>query len=271
MRALLQCQLLANQHGQAVRLFAGGAAGRPHAYLVRALGWVAFAGQLRQHMALQGFEGFAVAEEIGHANQHVGQQRPGFRGVLFQVMQVGRQVCLAGHMQAALDAPQHRGALVVLEVVAGIAAQLQQDLFEHRLAGLGIAGTGAQGRWQGVVLDFREPDLAGIAPQLQQLLRHFCRRQHQVDHAGLDGGAGHAVVLGVVRVLRQGHTALLLDPRQAHGAVGTGTGQHHAEGVVLVHVSQVTEEQVDGHVVATAPVGRGHAQVAIVGGQAIGR
>ncbi|MNC64664.1 hypothetical protein D3C75_1148880 [compost metagenome] len=134
-----------------------------------------------------------------------------------------------------------------------------------------VAFTAAQRGGQGVVLDFRQLYLPGVAPQLQQLLPDFCRRQHQVDHAGLDGSAGHAVVLGVVRGLRQGHAALLLDPRQAHGAVGTGTGQHHAEGVVLVHVSQVTEEQVDGHVVATAPVGRGHAQVAIVGGQAIGR
>ena len=159
----------------------------------------------------------------------------------------------------------------MLEVMTGGGAQLQQDFFEQWLGGLGIAGPGAQ-RWrQGIVFDLRQFHLPRRAPQFRQLLRHLGSRQHQVDHTGLDGGARHAVVLGVVRGLRQGHAALFLDPRQAHRTVGTGARQHHAEGVVLVHVGQVTEEQVDGHMVAASAVGRSDAQVAVVGGKTVGR
>ena len=269
--ALLQRKLLTDQHGQAVGLFAGGAAGRPDADLVMAVDGVMLAGQLRQHVPLQGLEGFAVAEEVGHTDQHVCQQRRGLGGVLLEVVQVAGEVALPGHVQAAFNAPQHGGALVVLEIVPRVAAQLQEDLLQQRLAGLGVAYAGAQRRGQGVILDFRQPDLAGVTPQLQQLLWHLGHGQHQVDHAGFDGSPGHAVVLGIVRGLNQGHAALLLDPRQPHGTVGAGARQHHAECMVLVHVGQVAEEQVNGHVVATAAIGGGHAQVAVIGREAIGR
>ncbi|PAV71252.1 hypothetical protein WR25_22474 [Diploscapter pachys] len=41
--------------------------------------------------------------------------------------------------------------------------------------------------------------------------------------------------------------------------------------MILVHIGQVAEEQVDGHMVATAALGRADAQVTVVGRQAIGR
>ena len=122
-------------------------------------------------------------------------------------------------LQAPLDTTQHRGAFVMLEVMPGTGAQLDQNIQQQLLGHGGIAfGAG----WGG--LDLRvvgggQHNRLGIAPQFQQLLRHFHHRQHQVDHLGFDGRQRHAIVLGVFRRLYQGDTALLFDPRQPHRTV----------------------------------------------------
>jgi hypothetical protein len=90
-----------------------------------------------------------------------------------------------------------------------------------------------------------------------QTHRHERHGQHQVDHAGGDRVARHAIVLGFVRYLGQGHAALFLDPRDAHRTVGASTGQHHADGEALVSDRQLSKEQVDGDLGATeAAIGR---------------
>ena len=66
--------------------------------------------------------------------------------MLLEVALVGSQVRLPGDVQAPLDAPQYGGTLVVLEVMAGIGAQQQEDFIEQRLGLGGVAATGAQGR-----------------------------------------------------------------------------------------------------------------------------
>lgn len=162
--SLFHGQLLAGEHGQAVGFFAGGAAGRPDAYFASALGWLGLADQLRQHMAFQRLEGLAVTEEVGDTDQHVGQQGRGLFAVVFQVAQVGAKVGLPGHVQPALDAPQHGGALVMLEVMPGDTAQLQENLLQQRLGGLRVACATAQRGWQGIVIDPRQLYLASVPP-----------------------------------------------------------------------------------------------------------
>lgn len=128
--AALYLHLIIEQDCQAVGFFAGRAAGRPDAqfFFFRRVGNRLH--QLRQHIALNGFEGFAVTEEVGHADQHVAEQGLGFfRGIL-QVVVIGAEVRLAGDLHAPLDAAQHGGALVVFEIVTGAAAQVQQDFMQ---------------------------------------------------------------------------------------------------------------------------------------------
>ncbi|MNP08587.1 hypothetical protein D3C76_1006640 [compost metagenome] len=115
-------QLFGQHHRQAVGFFARRAACRPDAYLVTL--WPQRFEQARYDIALQRLEGFAVAKEIGHADQHVAQQFPGFLRMSLQVLVIGGQIRLRGHLQAPLDAAQHRRALVVLEVMASACPQL---------------------------------------------------------------------------------------------------------------------------------------------------
>ena len=54
--------------------------------------------------------------------------------------------------------------------------------------------------------------------------------QDQVDRAGLDRAARHAVVAGLVGVLRDDQAAVFLERPQAEAAVGAGARQDDADG-----------------------------------------
>ena len=54
-------------------------------------------------MTFQRFKSLAVAEEIGHTDEHVAEQGSRFAAVLLKIVQVTAQVGLPGDMQAALD------------------------------------------------------------------------------------------------------------------------------------------------------------------------
>lgn len=76
------------QDRQAVGLFAGRAASGPDAHLFTVVILVPGAEQRTQHMAFEGFEGLAVAEEVGNSDQHVAKQLLGFIRGFFQLTQV---------------------------------------------------------------------------------------------------------------------------------------------------------------------------------------
>jgi hypothetical protein len=63
--------LVGQQHRQRIRFLAGGAGGHPDPHLVARL---LVLEQFRNDVALDRLEGFAVAEEVGHADQHVVEQ-----------------------------------------------------------------------------------------------------------------------------------------------------------------------------------------------------
>jgi len=84
--------------------------------------------QRRDDVALQRFEGLPVAEEIGHADQHVCQQRGGFLRPGVQESGIGGHVVQRVDLQATFDAPQDCGLLVMPEIMAGPVAQQFEDL-----------------------------------------------------------------------------------------------------------------------------------------------
>ncbi|MNF58868.1 hypothetical protein D3C84_404400 [compost metagenome] len=255
----VQLHLIVQQHRQAVGFFAGGTAGGPDTYfffflrLCRSRGGV---DQLRHHIPLEGFEGFAVTEEVGHTDQHVAQQRLGFLGIVLQEFVIGGEVRLRRDLHPAFDASQYRGTLVVFEIMAGASAQLNQNVMQHLLGRRGIALGHRGNTFHLLITDRGQADFPGVAPQLQQLLRHFNHRQHEVDHARIDGGFRHPVELGVFRRLDQGDATLFLDARQADRAIRAGARQYQAERAFTVHIGQVAEEQIDRRVTSQARVDR---------------
>lgn len=124
-------QLIADQHRQGIGLFAGGAARRPQAYLLGsdAAGLDGLE-QAGQHIPLQGFECFTVTKEVGHADQQVAEQGLGFIRMVLQVAVVGGQIRLGSDLHPPFDTAQHRGAFVVLEIMAGTGAQLHQNVVQ---------------------------------------------------------------------------------------------------------------------------------------------
>ncbi len=137
------------------------------------------------------------------------------------------------------------------EVVPG-AGQQRRDDFLQRLFGAGLQ----LGRRGGMldrhfeVARRRQFDALGVVPQIDQFLRHLDHGHDEVDRTGTDRRHRHAFVFRVVRRLHDGDAALFLDPRQTHGAVGAGAGQHDRDRALAVHLGQGAEEQVDRHVLA---------------------
>ncbi|MNP18645.1 hypothetical protein D3C76_1111360 [compost metagenome] len=102
-------------------------------------------------------------------------------------------------------------------------------------------------------------------------MRHLYHGQYQIDHLRIDGGPGHAVVFGIFRCLHQGDAALFLDSRQAHRTVRASAGQYQAEGPLLVHIGQVSEEQINGNMYPGRPIRWRHRQITIVHHQVVRR
>ena len=236
----VRTQQLVQQDGDGIGLLAGGAAGHPGA---EGLDAGPLLDQPAQRLA-QGLEGVGVAEEVGDADQHVLQQRRRLAWLGVQELAVGGQVGDGVDLHPPLDAPQHRAARVVGEVVPGALAQDRLD-GDQRLLGqhLGLAGRGQHFQLGGRM---RQLQPAGVFPEQHQLGRHLLQREHEVDHAGLDGGAGHAVELGVLQALRDRDAAQLLDPAQPLRPIAAGARQHDAHGPLAMRLRQGAEEQVDG-------------------------
>ena len=89
----------------------------------------------------------------------------------------------------------------------------------------------------------REFDAPRVLPDLDELSRHLCHLQHEIDHPGLNRAERHAVELGIVRTLRDGDAAELLETRQSLGAVAAGSGEHQTDGALAVSVRKAPEKQ----------------------------
>ena len=90
----------------------------------------------------------------------------------------------------------------------------------------------------------------GMAVEPHQLAGDFRRRQNIIHPAVVDGAARHAVVLGGLLVLGEGHASLGLHRLEAERAVGPFAGQDDADGAVALRPRQGAEQVIDRHVQA---------------------
>ncbi|MND96153.1 hypothetical protein D3C80_884350 [compost metagenome] len=116
---LFKLDAFEQQHCQGVDFLTGRAGRGPHPQLPLVLVKPLLVEKYREHFLGQGLERFTVAEEVGHADQHVLEQQLGFLGGGPQVSQVTVEVGDGVDLQAALDAAAHGCALVLVEVVPG--------------------------------------------------------------------------------------------------------------------------------------------------------
>lgn len=107
-------------------------------------------------------------------------------------------------------------------------------------------------------------NVARILPEIHQLLRHFDRRQNEINQAALYCGFRHPFEFGISRCLRERDAALLLDSADAYGAVGTGARHDDRNGSFLVDVGESPKKNIDGDVFAHWPVEFADAQKSIV-------
>ena len=154
----------------------------------------------------------AVAEEVGHRDEHLPRQDADFLDVFLEQLDVVVEVLDLMDGQPPGDPPADRVALVVREVVPGLVADQDEDLLQLALD---------------LFLRFGDfvPFEVGMPDVAHQLLAHPLDGQNEIDHAGLDGAAGHGIVLGLVLLLGHAHAAGGFDLLEAQGAVGAGAGQ----------------------------------------------
>lgn len=186
------------QQRDRVRLFPGRASGYPHAHLLLA----GFRREQRaDHFLFEEIERFAIAEELGHADQHVRQQRVCFLRRGTQEIPVREEIALAVDLHAPFDTPQHGRPLVQPEIVAGAYPQVHQNVGKRPLRIV-------DRRPIDVVQRLREfdallLDAARIRPEFEQPLRHVGRRQHDIDARHGNRVLRHLRILGVIRCLRK--------------------------------------------------------------------
>ena len=233
---------LGQQDRNGIRFLARGAAGHPHPHLV-VIAQLAVE-QRRNHFPLEKLEGFAIPEELRDPDQHVAQQCAGLVRRCSQEIPVRRQVALAIELHAPLDATEHRGALVEAEVMPRAHTQMHQDFGQRTFP---VRPGRLPALLPFVVFKHRilRLDALDVLPQIHEPLRHRGRRQYDIDPAGVDGGARHLRMLGVVRRLGQRQAADFADPAHSDGAIGSGAGQHDADGSPLVCIGEGAEEMID--------------------------
>ena len=195
-RLLAPRRLLEQQHRQRVRLLARGAAHRPNPYLVlRAL----LVEQAGDHLLFQLLERLDVAEELGHGDQQIVGQELRFLPAAAEDVDVRGELLDVVQLHAAADAAHHRGPLVGAEVAAAGGTHVGVHLLQGPFAVGRLLSRSGQ----------REPRLG--AGKVDHGIRHLGQRQDHVDHPRGHRTAGHAVVLGLLRVLGDGQAAVLLD------------------------------------------------------------
>jgi len=116
-----------------------------------------------------------------------------------------------------------------------------------------------------------DTDAAHAHPETEQFLRYVGYRQYRIDQSGGNGSQRHPVEFGIGRALHQGDATLLLDTRQAHCTITACTGKHYTETSLLVHIGQITEEQIDGDMLSQRPRRGTDLEVAVSHDQLPGR
>ena len=183
-----------------------------------------------------------------------------FAGVAPLQIAIAGQIRLTPHLQAPLQPAQQGSVLVLVEVVARMFLQQRQ----HVLQRLFRIGTHVEADLGGrMAMPSMFPDRLCDAAQFDQLGRNLGGPEHEVRHAGIDCRLRHAGLLGIGGRLDEGDAALLLDARQAGGAVRTHARQDHTDGFLLMRHGQRAEEDVDRLRIARCAVQFVQDQVAV--------
>ena len=221
--ALGRRDLLEQQHGEGIGLFAGAAAGNPDPQRpVRRVP----AHQIGNCLLRQQFEGFRVAEEAGDVDQQILGEQIEFACITLQHVEIPAAVVDTGQRHAPLDPTQQCARLVERKIVRRLGAQQIDDLAQP------IRG----------MLVWRR---SGPPTVFGEDFGNLGDRQHQVHGAGHDRAARHAVILGLGRILGDDQPALLLDRLQPQAAVAAGSGQDHADRPLTQFFGQRAQKEIE--------------------------
>ena len=80
---------------------------------------------------------------------------------------------------------------------------------------------------------------------LDERLRNLRHRKHKIHRARHDRASRHAVIAGLVRVLRDDEPAFFLHGLQPEAAVGAGSRKDHADGARTVFLRQRVQQEVE--------------------------
>ena len=101
------------------------------------------------------------------------------------------------------------------------------------------------------------------APVPGERLGNFGHRQHEVDPARHDRAARHAVIAGLVGILRDDQPAFFLHGLQPEAAVGAGAGKDHADGACPAVLRQRVQQEIERQARAMTRLGLRELQGAV--------
>jgi hypothetical protein len=157
--------------------------------------------------------GLGIAEEARHRDQDVARERLRLGLALAEELHVALEVLDLLEHHPPPETPLDRRTLVLGEVDPGGVAQDREDLAELLFGDGELLGPHSRPRDAQV----------RVAAEVDELLRDHLRRANEIDGAGRDRRAGHAVVARGLRRLRDGDAAPGLDLGEPCGPVGTCT------------------------------------------------
>ena len=194
----------------------------------------------REDLRSQRLKRIGVAEESRDVNQDVLIKRTHFIGVLLKEPDVLLDGADLVQHHSPLHPATNCGELVIGEIHAGRAAQQGKDPLQL-LPGRCLIG----GVSQVIVMNQR------VTRNSKNLASDVCRRQHQVDDAGGNCRARHAVKLGRLGLLRHGDSAGGFDFLQSDRPVGIAAGKDHAKRLCLCKACERSKKEVDRPVLRT--------------------
>src|SRR6202049_4432958 len=188
----------------------------------------------RDDLFLNLLENLGIPEETGDADEEFAKERVPFAPGELHIAEIVFQPIDLVDGHTPLDAAYDGAPFVLGKVMTGLGAEQDKDLFQpvSRLRHLrGYRKEGSPKRMRDVG---------------EELSGHLVWRQHKIHHAGSDGAAGHAIVLGGFGCLGHHHAALALHRPDAERPVATSAGEHNTDGALVVVLGQGAEEKIDG-------------------------
>jgi len=217
--------VLAQQNGDGIGFFAGGASRYPDPNLI--IGPPAFE-QSGYDQGLEGEKRLGITEKIGDADQQVAEQRTDLIRVFLQPTDVILEVCRLDDLHAALDPSLKGRVLVLAKIVPGPREQQRVDFVQCIFRTLRF-------------------ESAPITDIVDDPLGDFLDRQHQIDEARRHRVGRHVRETGPrqVRALGDGQPAVLLDRLETKRPVAAAAGQHDTNCALSVIFGKGGEEHID--------------------------